>query len=278
MKKWILVTALVLICALSVLPASAAGSDDLPDGCFATASELFGYWESTYPAQYPDYICGVWTDNGTVYPLTFSLTDDAVGKAGKKEILRLLADDNSVKFTTGKYSRNYLMQVMDDISQYFTQNLGLVGLGVYDMQNHVGVEIDEDYINREDTQKLLADLKARYGDAVSITYTSGYVTYTLDIMSGMTETADVYHKSESAKKQMILLCCAVGIGLLGTTAFLAILRGRKTAAAQTEAGTVTVTATATRKPTRREVEKAIQNSESSPPPELEQKIRDRLGQ
>ena len=147
MKKWLFLCLTVLLFGLLVLPAGAAESDALPDGYFATSEDLFQYWASPYPTQYPDYVGGIWTDNGTSYPLTIALTDDAAGKTGKKEILRLIADDNSVKFTTVKYSRNLLERAMNEITPYFEQDLGLVGLGVYDMENHVELEIHKDYKN-----------------------------------------------------------------------------------------------------------------------------------
>ncbi len=271
MKKWIFLWLIALMCVVCVISVSAAESDTLPDGYFATSADLFGYWESTYPPQYPDYICGVWTDNGTTYPLTFSVTNDAAGRAGKKEILRLLADDSSVKFTTGKYSRNLLMQVMEDISQYFDQDLGLVGLGVYDIQNHVGLDILQSYADHAETKQWLKDLKARYGDAIFVRYTGGYVTDSIDLP--LTYTGGIEGKADASAK-MIFLCCFVGAGLLGTTAVFMVAHRKKSAVAQTNAGTVTVSAD--RKLTCREVETAIKNSEAEPSSDLEEKIRSQL--
>ena len=273
MKKGFILFLAILMCGMLMLPVGAAESDALPDGHFATAADLFGYWESTYPPQYPDYICGVWTDNGTSYPLTFSVTDDAAGRAGKKEILRLLADDQSVKFTTDRYSRNFLMQVMEEITPYFSQNLGLAGLGVYDMDNHVGLEILQSYADREETKQFLKDLKKRYGDAVSISYTGGYVTHTTDLDSLHTYT-EVLDGAANGSKKMVLLFTLVGLGLLGMTSAVALIHRKKTAVAQTTVGTVT--AAVNHKPTCREVETAIKNSESSPSPSLEDKINAEL--
>lgn len=273
MKKGFILFLAILMCGMLMLPVGAAESDALPDGHFATAADLFGYWESTYPPQYPDYICGVWTDNGTSYPLTFSVTDNAAGRAGKKEILRLLADDQSVKFTTDRYSRNFLMQVMEEITPYFSQDLGLAGLGVYDMDNHVGLEILQSYADREETKQFLKDLKKRYGDAVSISYTGGYVTHTTDLDSLHTYT-EVLDGAANGSKKMVLLFTLVGLGLLGTTAAVALIHRKKTAVAQTTVGTVT--AAFDHKPTCREVETAIKNSESSPSPSLEDKINAEL--
>jgi hypothetical protein len=213
MKKWMLICMIWLMCGVLALTVGAAQTDALPDGHFATSDELYQYWNSTYPPQYPDYVGGVWTDNGTTYPLTFALTDDEAGQAGKQEILRLIADDASVKFTEVSYSRNLLTQVMDEISHYFDRGIGLVGLGVYDMENCVGLEIHQDYKNAAETQDLVRDLKARYGDAVKITYTDGYVAMTEDVIA-----TDGALEPEQDKTQgwLVIALLIAAIAFLGT--------------------------------------------------------------
>lgn len=269
MKKWTFVYMTLLLCAALTLSVSAAESDALPDGYFATSSDLYQYWNSTYPPQYPDYLAGTWTDNGTAYPLTFALTDDAAGKAGEREILRLLADDGSVKFTKAKYSYNLLMQIMGEIQPYFEHGIGLVSLGVFDMDNCVGLEIHTDHKDADETRAFLRDLKARYGDAVRITYTDGYVTYTMDIDSSLSgETGKVQGK-------MLPIFFAVGIGLLGTAALAATLyHRRRVLVAQTPSGTVT--ADVSHKLTRRETEKVLRESGEVPPATLEKRVEDRI--
>ena len=91
MKKWFIVCLTVLLCAGLIPTVSAAGMNEFPDGYFATSNDLFQYWHSTYPPQYPDYVGGVWTENGTAYPLTFALTDDAAGDAGHTRIEEAVA-------------------------------------------------------------------------------------------------------------------------------------------------------------------------------------------
>ena len=269
MKKYFLLCWIMLVCSILTIPISAAESDTLPDGCFSTANDLFGYWESTYPPQYPDYICGVWTDNGTAYPLTFSVTDDAAGEAGKQEILRLLADDNSVKFVEDKYSRNDLMRIMEEISHYFEQDVGLAGLGVYDMENHVMVEVLQEYLDREETVQLLAEWKQRYGDAISITYTDGYVMYTYDV--------DIAERDGrgAVSRKTVLLGTLLGGGILGTVAVFWAVHRKRTAIAVMAAsgGGMTVTEQGL---TRRKIEAAIKDSASDPPSDLEDRINTEL--
>ena len=268
MKKWMFVCFTVLFCGMLVLSASAAGTADLPDGHFATSEEMFQYWNSTYPPQYPDYVGGVWTDNGTSYPLTIALTDDAAGRTGKKELLRLIADDGSVKFTTVKYSYNRLWQIREEIMPYFEKDIGLVSLGVYDMENCVGIEMHQDEKNASATREFVRDLKQRYGDAVRITYTDSYVFMTddIDVLKG---------EADISRDMGLWIASAIAIGFLGTAAVLLTYRRRRALAVQTSAETV-VTVAVTRKPTRRALKRALRESEEAPSPSLEKKVMDRI--
>lgn len=258
----------VLMCCIFTFSVAAVEDLPLPDGHFATAADLFQYWEGTYPPQYPDYVGGVWTDNGTSYPLTIALTDDAAGKAGKEEILRLLSDDQSVKFTKVTYSRNMLMAAMDDLSQYFEQDLGLVGLGVFDMDNHVGLEIHKDYKKNPATQALLREIKLRYGDAVSIRYTDGYVATTTDIL-GMDASVDPGNDA-----QYVFLAVVIAIGMLCTLAVVMTVRHRRTVALQT--ADKQMISAAEGNATDHRVETVLRNSAEKPSPELEKRIMDQI--
>lgn len=215
MKKWTIVCLAVLLCSILSLTVAASESDSLPDGYFATSNDLFQYWNSTYPPQYPDYIGGVWTENGTAYPLTFALTDDEAGEAGKAELLRLLADDGSVMFTTVKYSYNTLCRIQDEIMPYFEREIGLVGMGIFDMENHVGVELHRDYRNHPETQAFVQQLMQQYGDAVQISYTDGYVAMTYDILD-----------ADANRGSAAVLFTAAGVCLLGAATLVWILYRR----------------------------------------------------
>lgn len=106
MKKWyMLVLCSLLLAALSV---SAQAAEE-----FATAEELCWSWGDNY--DYPDYICGVYATDGLEEYMTFVLTEDAAGEAGKAEILAQVADQSTVSFAYDKYSYSQLMEVMDGI-------------------------------------------------------------------------------------------------------------------------------------------------------------------
>lgn len=145
---------------------------------YPTLFDLFQVWCNE---GYPDYVTGVWSNDGSSYNLTIGITGDAAGEAGKQEILNLVEDDASVIFAPQTYTHNYLMQIQDDLLPYFKQDLGLVASGLYDRENYVGVEILSAKANDEATLNFIAELEQKYGDAVSISYSEGYATTTDEI-------------------------------------------------------------------------------------------------
>lgn len=148
---------------------------------YPTLFDLFQHWCNE---GYPDYVTGVWSNDGSTYNLTVGVTGDAAGEAGKQEILNLVEDDASVNFAPQTYTHNYLMQIQDDLLPYFEQDLGLVASGVYDMENYVGVEILAAKANEEATLDFIAELKEKYGEAVSVSYSEGFATTTEEIGLG----------------------------------------------------------------------------------------------
>ena len=138
---------------------------------YPTLFDLFQHWCNE---GYPDYVTGVWSTDGSYYNLTVGVTNNTAGEAGKQEILDLVEDDTSITFTTQAYSHNYLQQIQDELFSYFEQDLGLVGSGVYDMDNYVHVEFLTERANDEATLRFIAKLKETYGDAISVSSTEGY--------------------------------------------------------------------------------------------------------
>ncbi len=145
---------------------------------YPTLFDLFQHWCNE---SYPDYVTGVWSNDGSSYNLTVGVTGDAAGEAGKQEILSLVEDDSSVTFAPQTYTHNYLMQIQEELLPYFELDLGLVATGLYDMENYIGVEILSAKANDEATLNFIAELQQKYGDAVSISYSEGYATTTDEI-------------------------------------------------------------------------------------------------
>ena len=79
LRFMILTALLMIVCSTGVLAAE-----------FADANALFQYWYSTQEtpsaSPYPDYVCGVWSTDGTTDHLTIAVTKDEAGEAGKSEI------------------------------------------------------------------------------------------------------------------------------------------------------------------------------------------------
>ena len=145
---------------------------------YPTLFDLFQHWCND---GYPDYVTGVWSNDGSSYNLTVGVVEGAAGEAGKQEILDLIENDTFITFTTQTYTHNYLMQIQDELFPYFDQDLGLVATGLYDMENYVGVEILSSKANDEATLNFIAELKEKYGDAISVSYSEGFATTTDEI-------------------------------------------------------------------------------------------------
>lgn len=140
--------------------------DDPNGGVFETA----GDWVNEYSKRLPDYICGYWSTDGTSWNLTFGILDTEEGNAGMQEMLFLIEDDSTVSFVYQKYSKNYLLQVKEEICEYFFMDNGLQSVGVDVSENCVSVAFEESYANNETTQGFISELLSRYGDAVNISF------------------------------------------------------------------------------------------------------------
>ncbi len=136
---------------------------------FDTAHDMYNYFSAHN--NFPDYFCGMWSTDGTMYNLTISVLNNEEGEKGKQEILDWVRNDEGITFAYGKYSLNFLNQVQDEAVEYFKADAGVVTAGVYDDRNLVEVGILEEYKDNDKTKQIIASLTEKYGDAVSIYYT-----------------------------------------------------------------------------------------------------------
>lgn len=176
MKKTAVSLLFVILFSLGGIAVSAEGAP------YKTAGELYQAW-CDGSAQQPDYICGVWSSDGGFDNLTFGIQNTDEGNLGKQEMLDLIEDDSSVSFEYQKYSVNYLNQINDEILPYFEQDVGLISLGVYVMENHVGVEILESRKKDAETKSFVKELEAKYGDAVCVTFAENHIVATTEQLS-----------------------------------------------------------------------------------------------
>lgn len=234
---------------------------------YPTLFDLFQHWCND---GYPDYVTGIWSTDGSSYNLTVGVTNDAAGEAGKQEILDLVENDDSITFTTQPYSHNYLMQIQEELFPYFEQEeLGLVGSGVYDMENCVHVEVLTEKENDEVSLNFIAELEEKYGDAVSISYTEGYVLRTEEISLTTPPAPSIGGKSSFSP---LLIAGMILIPLLVFGIYF-VLRKRFVPVMQTNTGgTVTHSDTLSVK----EVEELVKDSSLTISKEVDEKVMERI--
>ncbi len=237
----------------------------------ATYPTLFDLYQVWCNESYPDYVTGVWSNDGSSYNLTVGVTGDAAGEAGKQEILNLIEDDASVTFAPQTYTHDYLMQIQEELLPYFKQDLGLVASGLYDKENYVGVEILSAKANDEATLAFMEYLQQKYGDAILISYTEGYATVTDEIGLGspLASTTD-----ENSSFSPLLMAGLVLIPFLVFGVYFA-LRKRFIPVLQTNAGG---TIARTEALSVKEVEGMVKNSSLTVSKEMDERVMESINQ
>jgi len=242
---------------------------------FPTIFDLFQHWSSS---GYPDYVTGVWSADGS-YNLTVGITKDEAGEAGKQEILDLIENDTSVSFVNQTYSRNYLLQIQDELFPYFKQKeLGMVGNGVDDIGNCIDVWILDEKANDDTTLNFIAELQKTYGTAVAFSYSEGFVhtdTLTEEIglkgplISPISEGSSLLPNAPKGSSFSPLLAAGlIGIPLLIFGIYFA-LRKRFIPVMQTNAGS---TVTASEPLSVKDVKELVKESSSALPKGLDEKV------
>ncbi len=173
-------TSLLFLCWLMFLhlslPVLATESDT-----YETAGDLWNKW--CQDDDVPDYITGIWSTDGSTENLTIGLVPGEEGEQAKEEILALIVDDSTVSFVTQTYSRNYLLQILEDVNTYFERNLGFMTVGTDEYANQITIELHADYETNPDSLAAVAQLQEKYGDAVSISFTNTIITTVEDAVA-----------------------------------------------------------------------------------------------
>ena len=180
---------------------------------YANAGELYAAWAENYP----DYICGIWSTDGSMNNLTFSVLNSEEGEKGKEEILALVEDDSTVTFEYGVVSRNYLLKVQDELFEYFDKDLGLAYSAIYEMQNRIGLGILIDRAEDPDTLAMLEEIKAKYGGIFIIEYTGGIST-----ALPLVEPNSVQYTQTHNEGKWQIVCYAVAFVAVAAVAFVLI--------------------------------------------------------
>ena len=242
------------------VPADGMGLGGMIDGKYATIGDLYQAWGGY--EGYPDYVCGMWSADGGMTSMTVAVTDDEAGESGRQEILSLLADPNTVTFTTQKYSYRELQKVMDAITAQMDGDSPIVACGVYEMENAVHVTVNK---NHQAAEETIARLTAQYGDLVVVE--AGEMIFS------------VLHCDTPFEQVAVDLTAKPTIGnylplilLLTVLALAALTVAFKRPARVTNTGKVITEG----KPTRAQVEAALSEHSETPPDRVEEQLKKKL--
>ncbi len=240
----------------SVSQDSVTAVEETPmDETYPTAGDLWIVW-SKYA---PDYLCGIWSTDGSDKNITFGIQNTEEGNAGKQKILDLVEDDSTVSFVYQKYSRNYLMQIQDNLLPYFEKDIGLVSAGLNEYENRIDLEIYEKNAVDPATKEMISELTEIYGDTISI----GYTDLLIALTTGPSEAGETPEHSP-------VFGAVLGMTALLLLALVFVLWRRKvTPVLQTNSGQP-VTAASFR--SCKQVEKLVQQSDMALPPDLDTKV------
>jgi len=242
------------------VPADGMGLGGMIDGKYATMGDLYQAWGGY--VGYPDYVCGVWSTDGGMASMTVAVTDDAAGEKGKEEILSMLANPETVIFTTQKYSYRELQQVMDEITARMGGDSPIVACGVYEMENAVHVTVNKDHQDAEDT---MARLTAQYGDLVVVE--DGELLFSILRSDTPPQQAAVDLTAKPTIGNYLPLILVLNVlALAGLTVVF------KRPARVTNTGKVVTDG----KPSRRQVEAALSEHTETPPDRVEQELKKKL--
>ncbi len=136
------------------------------DDKYSTAGDLYQDWYDNLP----DYICGVWSNDGSSNNLTFGIQNNEAGNAGKQEMLRLIKNENTVAFVYQTYSRNYLLGIQEELNVYFKKDIGLISTALDEKNNCIELGIHHQEKDEPATKEMIVELKNKYGDAVSVEF------------------------------------------------------------------------------------------------------------
>lgn len=236
------------------------------EAVFETAGELYQSWAKA--DNYPDYVCGVWSTNGSEDYLTIAVLDTEEGEQGKAEILDLVKDDSTVTFAYGEYSRNYLTQTQNEVTKLFktSKDHGIVASALLDKENRVELTVIDEYEYNKKSKEMLSNLKSQYGDVFIINYAKEPI-FSEDLAYTSSTDISIHEERKSPDYSTIVLLLI----LVFSVAFM-IVRKRRQALLKTSTGE-TITST---KLSQNEIETLIKDSDITYPRELDQKISDEI--
>ena len=164
---------IILLSVLLILSCSSfAFAEDLQ---FDNIADLLDYWQANIQnpnnSPYPDYVCGIWSTDGSMDHLNIALVEGEAGEKGKEEILSMLKSSDGITFSTLKYSHGTLCGIQNDfLKNVAWQDKGVFGFGVDEKENVLAVDID---MNNSFAQGFMNECFDRYGDLIKFENGSG---------------------------------------------------------------------------------------------------------
>ncbi len=244
----------------------------LGENAFQTAGDLFQYWMSlkSFPeSPYPDYVTGVWSTDGSADQLTFGVTKNEEGEAGKEEILSYIVDDSTADFTYQSFPHHELMKVQGNLITSMNNETGAYGIGVYDMENRVVISID---VSAPGAEAFMEECFAAYGDRVAFEEGEGIF---LTLETGVDRGGDLGElpatgllQETGLKKPNLLPVMCLAVLLLLCLGALLLLRNRRGRAAVTAQGECITAASVT----EGEIKEALREYAAVPSAALDEKI------
>lgn len=257
MKKKICIFLIIFMLFLSMTNVFAADT-------FATSVDLWTKWQNDRqmdyddPEPYPEYITGVWTDDNMA-TLTFGVTKDERGEAGKEEILAMVEDDSTVKFTYQSYPYNELWAIQLELQERMGEATGAYAMGIHEMENKLRIDIDK---NNENADAFIDECFAKYGDRVIFEQSDGI---TIVAESGQ------YVDAAGGKSKLIWIGAVV---VMLIAAAMLFMKAKPRFMAQTTAGT---TAETDEKLTAQQTEALIKDFAEAPDDAVYERIREEIG-
>lgn len=261
MKKLGALLIAVIILIVGVTTVSAA------EKSFANGGDLYQYWATV--TGYPEYVCGVWSADGTERNLVIALTENDKGNAGREEILAMVEDDTSVSFTYAKHSYAELRAIQNALTEYLSYDKGIYEVGVDETDNCVSVGIDT---TKENSKAFMQECFELYGDKVVFVETKGYqyvlLEGTYESVDGLgtydnpaTAVAVGVNKGIMFRTWMLCLLVVIVCFAFGSVVICQKRSISNGTVSQTDAGNIVVESA---KVSKNQVIKTIKNAEETP--------------
>ena len=236
-----------------------------------TMNDLFQYWELN---GYPDYVCGVWSTDGSEQNLTVGILENT---EGQKEILEKIENDDAVTFVNQEYSKNYLLEVQNYLFGYYkTVQDGVeecVPSSYIDEMNNVCVvDILKDKENDERVTALLSELETKFGKAVKVEYGAEIVDTYLETGTIATGPVTPSAPATDPKEAIPLISGGIVLIVFGLIYYM-ITKKKGVMQAQTPENVVIPVYSFN---TKKEIEAMIKNAEITAPISIDEKIKEKM--